>query len=207
MKKRKLKKFVLPTLYTSFIVLTFVCVGLINNSIEKNFSNENYAKSILVDDEEPVLKEEKEKLIVKPYTNDNIIEAVNFYSKENETSKQISGLISYENTYMPSTGILYTSDSKFNVNPVLEGTVTKISKDELLGNVIEITHNSDLISYYYSVNDIKIEENALVTSDTIIATSSENAISNNRESLYFEVYYKGNAIDPDSFYTMNINEM
>ena len=57
MKKMKLRKYVLPTIYVLIILVTFLSVSLINNHLLKNVTNYNYSKSIMKDVTENVLSE------------------------------------------------------------------------------------------------------------------------------------------------------
>ena len=42
MKKMKLRKYVLPTIYVLIVLVTFLSVSLINNHLLKNVTNYNY---------------------------------------------------------------------------------------------------------------------------------------------------------------------
>lgn len=76
MKNKKLKSYVLPSLYACFFVgVLFVTIGIANVLTKKaptNNTNEeiNYVSESIVDDDEPVVKEENK--ILKPYTNDQV---------------------------------------------------------------------------------------------------------------------------------------
>ena len=47
MKKRRLKSFVLPTIYILIILVTFFSVSIINNQLLKNVTNYDYSKSLI----------------------------------------------------------------------------------------------------------------------------------------------------------------
>ena len=49
MKKRRLKSFVLPTIYILIILVTFFSVSIINNQLLKNVTNYDYSKSLMKD--------------------------------------------------------------------------------------------------------------------------------------------------------------
>ena len=50
----------------------------------------------------------------------------------------------YEHTYLQNSGILYSAPEVFDIVSAYDGTVTNIDQDEILGNVVEITHNPNL---------------------------------------------------------------
>ena len=79
---------------------------------------------------------------------------------------------------------------------------------EILGNVVEITHNPNLKTIYYSLGEISVKKDDLVNSGTIIGKSGSNLLDEEQNNcLLFEVYYNGNTIDPEDFYNMNINDL
>lgn len=207
MKRKKLKKYVLPTLYVLIIVVSFFSIAFMNNYLYKD-TNYNYTKSIMQEETTTILSEEEtNKTFVKPFNNENINIATTYYNMNDNEETQINSLLSYENTYMPSTGCLYSSNDTFDILSVYDGTVTSIKDDEVFGKVIEITHNTNLISYYYSLSDVTVEENALVLAGDIIGKSSSNKLRTNDTSLYFEVYYQGKSLNPETFYLMNPNDL
>ena len=67
MKKMKLRKYVLPTIYVLIILVTFLSVSLINNHLLKNVTNYNYSKSIMKDVTENVLSEILPDKFERPY--------------------------------------------------------------------------------------------------------------------------------------------
>ena len=117
-------------------------------------------------------------------------------------------LILYENTYMPNTGILYSSEEEFNVLATLDGKITKISKDDLLGNVIEITHSSNLVTTYYSVDNIIVTEGQTIAAGEVIATSGKNNISSTSDNMMlFEVSLNGTNINPENYYKTSLEDL
>ena len=119
--------------------------------ISKNLpvtSDYEYATNGIIESVLPVFEEEK--LITKP-VDDNIKIANNYYSKDDDKSIQQESLIYFNDTYMPSTGLSYTSENTFKVYNTLDGTIKSIEKDELLGNVVTVDHGDNVLTIYYSV--------------------------------------------------------
>ena len=208
MKKRKLKRFVLPTIYVLIVITSFLSVSLINNYLLKDITNYDYSKSLMKDVTQATLKESTEdKTIVRPYVDDNVNALVYYYNKDDDKARQQNALIYYQNTYMPSSGVIYSSETEFTVIAVTSGTIKNIYEDELLGNVIEISHNTNLTSFYYSLKDIAVNVNDVVEAGTILGHGSTNKINSEKNNLLFEVYYQGKTIDPEKFYEMSLDEL
>ena len=213
MKKRKLKSFVLPTLYVLVIGILFLSIAYLGKTLEYQISGEVPVMRVIEEEETlPVIKEEENIVIddkpVKPYLNNEVSISKSYYKINDDPSKQEKSLIYYEKTYLKNTGILYTYDEEFDVVSAYDGTVTNIGNDEILGNYIEITHTTNLKTMYYCLKDIRVSEGATVTAGTIIAVSGDNMLENeSTNSLLFEVYYNGYTMDPLDFYETNISSL
>ena len=89
MKKRKLKRFVLPTLYGMVLSIIVISLGLISKLTPVS-TNYEYATNGIIDAVMPVFDEEK--LITKP-VEDNIKIKNDYYSKDDEKNIQQDYLI------------------------------------------------------------------------------------------------------------------
>ncbi len=215
MKKRKLKGYVLPTLYLFIIGLmaigvTFLSKNLLDKKVE---SDENYNYSMSVFDESdqtsPTTNEEPvSEKVSMPYTSANVTVAKSFYNKDESNENQENALIYYENTYMPNTGVLYESDEIFDVVSPMDGTVKDIKTDEILGTVLTIEHNSKVTTVYYTLGDTKVNVGDRVTKDQLIATSGTSKLETAKEqTLLFEVYIDGVLTNPNEFYEKTLDEL
>ena len=213
MKKRKLKGFVLPTVYVLVIGILFISISFLGNALQ---SKANYPEDLSVNDLEednitPVIKNEEsvsDVKIVKPFTSENVNVSKSYYNIQDDETKQQNSLVYYEHTYLQNSGILYSAPEVFDIVSVYDGTVTNIDQDEILGNVVEITHNPNLKTVYYSLGEISVKKDDVITSGSIIGKSGDNLLDDESENcLLFEVYYNGNTINPEEFYTMNINDL
>ena len=212
MKKRKLKKFVLPTFYVMIIVALFASIAMLGTSLQNivDYSDEDLSVSTVNDEATPVIstEEEEEGSFIKLYTSEKVKLAKSYYDMKDEEQKQQNSLIFYGNTYLQNTGVLYSSDEVFDVLSVYDGEVSRIDSDEILGNVVEITHNNNLKTIYYSLSEINVKEQDKVSKGDIIAKSGDNGLESvSDNSLLFEVYYNGKAINPEEFYNMNIKDL
>ena len=207
MKKMKLRKYVLPTIYVLIILVTFLSVSLINNHLLKNVTNYNYSKSIMRDVTENVLSEILPDKFERPYLSENVKLLSGFYSKDYDDESQKNSLIVYQNTYMPSSGTFYASQDEFDVVSVYDGKVKSIKKDEMLGDTVEVQHSDNLTTIYYSLKDVTVRENKENKKGTIIGKATSNNLVTDKNVLFIEVYLKGKQIDPEKFYELNPNEV
>ena len=214
MNKRKLKGFVLPTVYIMIIGILFISISFIGSALQSKVKyDDNLSVNALEDDVTPVIKNEEEtnttdKKIVKPFTSTAVSISKSYYDMQDDEKTQQNSLVYYENTYLQNSGVLYSSKEAFDILSVYDGTVTNISEDEILGNVVEITHNPNLKTIYYSLGEILVKKDDVINSGTIIGKSGSNLLDEEQDNcLLFEVYYNGNTIDPEDFYNMNINDL
>jgi stage II sporulation protein Q len=141
---------------------------------------------------------------IKPFVDENVKIAIPYYNINDNENNQQSALIFYENIYMPSTGILYTSDNEFNVVSSLDGTVKDIKEDPIMGKIVEIEHNKKLITIYQSLGNVNVSVGQNITQGEIIGISGHNnIIENSKYGLNFEVYKDSELINPEDFYQMS----
>lgn len=209
-KKLRLKRWASTLIYVSLVAVVFISMVFVSNMLNSNYNdafNLSYILKDFIDNDIPVASI-NDTQIIKPFDSETVRTDIDYYDKDSTEEEQQKSLILYENTYMPNTGILYASDEKFDCIATLEGTVTKISKDELLGNVVEITHSSSLVTTYYSIDNVNVIENQLIKQGDVIGTSGKNNISSTSDNmLLFEVSKNGNNIDPENYYQTKIEDL
>ena len=188
MKVRRLRKFVIPT------------IGKTYNSFTNEDINSHVVNAIVDDDSKAVMNETENKMI-KPFANDNVTISKNFYDKDATEEEQQNSLIYYENTYMQNSGVLYTSENAYDIVATLDGKISDIKTDDILGNVIEIDHDNEIKTVYQSVDNIKVKVGDEVKQGDVIATSGANKLNNtNKNCLLFEVYQKGQLVNPEKMF-------
>lgn len=209
-KKLKLKKWASTTIYLSLVAIVFISMLFISNVLDNKYENSlnlSYILKDFIDTDTPVANIKTDN-ILKPFDAETVTIDIDFYDKDSDEETQQKSLILYENTYMPNTGILYSSEETFDILTTLDGTVSKITQDELLGNVVEITHSSSLITTYYSIDNIKVTEGQTLKQGDIIGTSGKNKISSTSDNMMlFEVSLNGNNIDPENYYQTSIEDL
>ena len=213
MKRLKLRGYVLPALYVVILMLVFGTVTLVAN-IMKTSTNQVYSTSVLnkVDDEVPSttvveIQGGITEGIIKPYSSD-VVEIDKYYYDINaDQDRQANSLIYFSNTYMKNTGLLYTSKEEFDVVAVLDGTVITVSKDEILGNYIELEHSNHIRTIYYILDEIPFKKGDYVSQGEVLGKASTSQITTGNHNLLFEVYYDGALMNPLDFYELDISKI
>lgn len=212
MTKRRLKKSVVYAIY----VLTFISVFGSIYFIEKNLEPANtfnepskdyeYVSETIFENEIPVVADTIQ--IIRPYKATDVVNVKNYYDYKAEADAQQKALLYYEDTYLQNSGVAYSGPANFDVVAILDGTVTKVENNNILGTIIEIRHDNDTISIYQSVSDVKVTENQTVKQGEVIAKSGMNNISKDLgDHLHFELVIKGQNVNPEEYYNKKISEI
>lgn len=205
----KAKKMIIPSIYISAVILIVASILLVITSINKYLTipkDYNYAVDVQFENIVPVV--ETQATIIKPYLSEDVKVGKYFYDFEADEERQQNSIIFYENTYMQNSGVDYVSDTVFDVVAVLDGEVILVETDPTLGNIVKLKHDKNLITVYQGIDNIDLKEGSTINQGTIIGTSGTSKINTNyTTSLHFEVYYNGELMDPENFYTLNIEDL
>ena len=205
----KAKKMIIPSIYISAVVLIVASILLVISSINKYLTipkDYNYAVDAQFENIVPVV--ETQTTIIKPFLSEDVKVGKYFYDFEADEERQQNSIIFYENTYMQNSGVDYVSDTVFDVVAVLDGEVISVETDSTLGNIVKLKHDKNLITVYQGIDNIDLKEGSTINQGTIIGTSGTSKINTNyTTSLHFEVYYNGELMDPENFYTLNIEDL
>ena len=208
MKKRlKLKLFVLPMIYSVFVLILLVAVFITRSQfvVEKD-DDETYVTGSILDSYVPVIN--LDVTITRPYTNEDVKIGKDFYSYEDDSNNQTNSIVLYENTYMQNSGIDYVSENTFDVVAILDGEVIEIKNEELLGTVVTIRHDNDIISVYQSLGEVSVENGEKVTQGQIIGKSGTSVINKELNNhLHFELVIQGALKDPENYFDKKLNEI
>ena len=208
MKKLKLKKLALPLAYLTavlFIVTGSVLIeGDTNDPKKEEVPKLTYVSSIVVSSDYPVISVDIR--IKRPYNDSDITIGKYFYNKDSQEDEQLKSITYYDGVYTPNKGVDYEKKDKFSVTTILSGTIVKITKDDILGNVVEIKHGNNLVSVYQGLSEVNVNENDIVTQGQMIGTSGTNKLNENNH-LHFELYYLDEAVNPEEYYEKALNEL
>ena len=208
--KYKLKSWVVISVYIISIGAIVTSLFLIGKTLKEATAYDNLSyiyRGIISNRDVPVIGYVNDE-IFKPYENETVKVLKGYYDRSDDPKVQEKALIYYQNTYMPNTGILYSSNESFDVISVLDGKVEDVKTDNLIGNIVTIKHSNNLFTSYQSLNEVMVSVGDEIKQGDLIGTSGPNQITPDSENmLLFEVVYNGVNINPESFYQMNIKDL
>ena len=211
MKKRNLKLFVVPAIYTLALLVFGGSMYLIQRTVnsQKFTSNENmeYVDKEIVTDNEYIPVINVEPIIMKPFLNDSVSINKSFYNKDDDKQNQENSIILYEKTYMQNSGVDYKLNEQFDVVSILDGTVIDVIDNEILGKTIKIRHNNDIISTYQSLGETLVKKDDTVLRGQVIAKSGTCKLYSTDYNLHFELSFQGKNINPETSYGKNESEL
>jgi len=208
---------IIPAVYTLVVFLLIFGLYLtVNNSKElkfeepknekSNFVFEDQVRNEMNDIAKPVISAKEVSL--RPYNNDLVTIGKYYYSYESTTDQQEESIHNYKSKYFQNRGVDYSSESTFEVNAFLKGTVLKVKDDVVFGKVIEIVHEDNVLSSYSSLSEVFVSEGDEVTRGQKIGLSGNNQfLSSNQTHLHFEVRKGLVTIDPETSYNKSVSEI
>ena len=203
MESRRIKKSAVYAIYSIGIIALIGTIYLIETSIAKDSFKENddnygYVSKTIFDETVPVMNEANGVQLIRPYTDEKVKIVKNYYDYKGEEETQKNSIFFHEDTYMQSTGVSYGGVEDFDVVAVLDGTVTSVREDELLGTIVEIKHNNNLTSVYQSLKDVSVKKDDKVSQGQPIAKAGTSNIDTSlKNHVYFELIQDGKVINPE----------
>lgn len=216
MTRRKLKPFVLPTLYSLAVVIFILCMFLVQSILNNSLLEANelkddieYVDGDITDDIDKDIPVVATKIIInKPYIDSSVKVVKNYYDYLSSSEEQEKSIVYYENIYMQNSGIDLSSGNVFDVVSILDGEVISVKEDELLGKIVEIRHENELISVYQSLSEINVKENDKVLANQVIGKSGESNVNKDLGNhLHFELYHHGKVVNPINYFDKNVDEL
>ena len=220
MKKRKLKRFVVPMMYVLSIVMLVGSVvaieRIVNNAIFKNDAEDlNDVEEVIFNEDEflddgindiPVINTDV--AIIRPYVDSNVKIVKNYYDYQADASNQESSIVYYGNIYMQNSGVDYKLEEVFDVVSVLDGKIISVEDNDMMGTTVQIKHDNNLISVYQSLSNVKVKVDDTIIQGQVIAQSGESNINKDLGNhLHFELYHNGNIVNPEEYYNKSIEEL
>ncbi len=202
---RKLKESVIYGLYAigslGLIGGLFAHQAITNT---EEYISTRYVTKNIFDEVYPVINISKG--IEKPFNDASVKVVSSFYDYKEENHE--NSIIYYENTYMPNTGVIYKGESKFDCLAIYEGEVVKLEEDEIMGTIVTIKHDENIMSIYGSLQNVKVKEGDIVNKMDVIGEAGKNNLSSNLgEHLHFELIVNGKNVDPEKNYGKTLVEL
>lgn len=210
MKKRKLKTEVKVTAVLSIVLLAIISISSLlfnkTESVSKLEDDFTYVNDYIFDNYYPVVKTDE--VIIRPYISDKVVLYKNFYEKDASKDLQQNSIIYYEGIYMQNSGVDYKADESFDVVSSLDGTVTNITDDPLLGKTVEIRNSTEIIIMYQSLGEVLVKKGDVVSQGDIIGKSGTCSINSDiANSLHFEIYKNGTVINPETYFDKKLKDL
>lgn len=136
--------------------------------------------------------------------------AKKFYEASADEAARQAALVSYQNQYMPNTGIdvAMEDDSTFDVIASLSGTVISTIKDPVLGNCVTVEHKDGITTMYQALGSIVVEPGTPVVQGQLLGTSGTNLLNPDLKSyVHFEVRKDEVAINPETALEVAISDL
>ena len=212
MKSRRLKKSAVYALYgLAAIALIGIIYAIQSTTSTASFDEDKekyqYVSKTIFDNVLTVNTEENIK-IAKPYNDSEVKLLKGYYDYKGEAAAQEKALIYYENTYMQSSGVSYGKNDAFQVLAILDGEVTSVEEDDILGNIVQIKHENDIISSYQSLSEVSVKVGSQVKQGDVIGKSGKsNLEADLGNHLYFELMIKDMNVNPEDYFDKSINEI
>lgn len=201
MKKRKLKKEVQAVLLGSCFACLVGALFFVTDQLtyQEPKDSTKYVSDTIFDDVVPVVSSDVK--MIRPYLDSSLTIVKGFYDYQGEAESQLNSMIYHDNTYMQNSGVAYGGKESFDVVAVLDGTVTKVEENDLLGKTIEITHENNIISIYQSLSEVSVKKDDVVKQGTALGKSGTSLINSELGShLHFELFIDGELVNPENYY-------
>ncbi|MBP1971687.1 stage II sporulation protein Q [Virgibacillus natechei] len=209
------KKWFFPAVYLTVAALLLSVVVWYQNldnqmpdamDEQEEQESEDYVPTLDDEDAEPVVDQQEN--IEMPVVDQDQAEIVTkFYDYNAEQEDQENALVLYNNRFYQSTGLdIASADAEtFDVVASLSGTVTEVKEDPLLGNVVSMSHDNDVMTYYASLGEVEVQAGADVEQGDLIGTAGNNLFGqDNGTHVHFELRKDGNEVNPESFFNQPV---
>lgn len=205
MKRLKLKKYVVVSSIIAVNIILILSAVILNPNKEKELRKLNYVSNTIISQDQAVINTTHK--VIYPYTDQSVKIGKSYYDYKSTAEEQENSLHYHENTYIQNSGIDFVYEKEFNVISVLDGTVTNVKEDAILGKIVEITHDNDYISIYQSLGEVKVTKGDSVSQGQVIGISGTNAMDKDiGNHLHFEMYISGYNVNPINYLDKEVSK-
>lgn len=210
------KKWFFPALYltlAAILLTTVIWYQNLDNQVKDSDDGQDVAEENADSpyDQDAETVADQQEVVKMPIENADQAEIVTkFFDYNADEEDQESALVHYNNRYYQSTGIdvASTDDEDMNVTAALSGTVKDVKEDPLLGNLVELSHENDVATYYASLDEVEAEEGDKVEQGDAIGTAGKNIFGkDNGEHVHFELRKDGEAMNPEEFFNQPVGKL
>jgi|SRR5690625_1759118 len=212
------KKWFFPALYLTLAAVLLTSViwyQNLDNQVteiaddEQEVETDEYTPTPNDEEAHPVV--DQQEIIQMPVSDQEQAEIVTkFYDYNAEQEDQESALVLYNNRYYQSTGVGIASPEgeTFEVISALSGTVTEVKEDPLLGNVVIMDHEDDVMTYYAALEDVQVSAGDSINQGEQIASAGNNLFGQNDGThVYFELRKEGQEVNPEEYFGQPVSSL
>ncbi|WP_042143819.1 M23 family metallopeptidase [Paucisalibacillus sp. EB02] len=210
------KKWFFPAVYLTIAALLLAVVvwyqNIDNQLPEAGDDQElgdNYTPNPHDEDAAPVM--DSQEVIKMPVADQEQAEIVTkFFDYDASQEDRESALILHNNRYYQSTGvdIVYPNGEAFDVLAALSGTVSEVKEDPLLGNVVVLSHDNGVTTYYASLGEVGVQPQDEVKQGDVIGTAGENIFGqDNGVHVHFEIRKDAKVFNPEEFFNQPVSKL
>lgn len=210
MEKRKLKKEVVYAMYGLVIILLIgflYYANFSNRHLEQTEEDFTYVSKLFDDNVKSVVSTPK--LIMRPFNNADVKVIKNFYDYKAEEKSQENSIINYDQTYIQNSGVIYGGPSEqFDITAILDGKVISVKDDKLLGKVVTIEHEGNIVSTYQSLSEVTVKEKDEVSQGMVIGKAGTSNLEKDLgPHILLEITVDGKNIDPETAIDKQVNDL
>ncbi|ASN04081.1 peptidoglycan DD-metalloendopeptidase family protein [Virgibacillus necropolis] len=209
------KKWFFPAVYLTVaaLLLTFVVwYQNLENQIPETQDNQESTETATDQfGEEAQTVMDQQEVVKMPVSNQDQAEIVTkFYDYNADEEAQKNSLVLYNSRYYQSTGvdIAAASNETFDVTASLSGTVEEVEENPLLGNVVTLSHDKDLKTYYASLGEVSVKAGDNVKQGDVLGTAGQNLFgSEDGVHVHFEIRKGGESVNPEDYFNQPVSEI
>lgn len=206
-KKLSLRREVKITFYLLIVLLLVTSTYLVTKrlKVDENVELLDYVPTNIVNQDLPVIKEDTK--LINPFTDETVKIGKYYYDYKSDKTRQEQSITENENTYIQNSGIDFVCDNTFDVVASLDGEVTNVRDDDLLGKIVEIKHNNKYVTMYQSLSEVNVKKGDLVVQGGLIGKSGKNTLDSEMGNhLHYELYIDGKVVNPEEYLNKVIEE-
>jgi stage II sporulation protein Q len=135
---------------------------------------------------------------------DELLVSKPFYDPNASNEVKQAAVVEHQGTFTLHMGVDYASkdNTTFDVLAALSGTVTRVEKHLLLGNLVEITApNGTTKTIYQSLDEVAVTNGQEVKKGDVIAKAGRNELEKDQGiHVHFEVQENDKPVDPNQLF-------
>lgn len=210
------KKWFFPAMYlviASLLLTVVVWYQSIDNQLPEVLEQPEINKSDQLNkyDGNATSVVDQQEVIKMPVSDTEQAEIVTtFFDHNADEKEQEKALILQNNRYYQSTGIdiAMEEDETFEVLAALSGKVEEVKTDPLLGNIVVLSHENDVVTYYSSLGEVNVTEGERIKQGDEIGTAGKSEFGKeNGTHVHFEIRKNEQEVNPEVYFNQPISKL